>query len=117
MVFPGSPMTAVNETGFPETAVGQLREDYYEPACSQLTPAQALYRMLGIIIVPPGSPSVSTPQPEQPHQSFPPSPSSTSRLQQESSFSRGRRAGVSEKDSVPPPFMSGITQTVVTKAL
>lgn len=124
-------MTAVNETGFPGTAVGRPHYyDYYEPTGSQLMPAQAFYRMLGIIILPPGSPSVSTPQPEQPRQSFSPSRSSTSapsstetrrkcdrrpRLQQESNFPCGRPAGMSEKDFVPPPFVSGNTQNVFTK--
>lgn len=76
--------------------------------------------MLGIIIVPPSSPSFSTLRP-----SSTPAPSSTGprrtcdcrpRLKRRSNFPSGCPARVSEKDSVPPPSVSGNTQTVLTKA-
>ncbi|XP_042082966.1 uncharacterized protein LOC121815566 [Haplochromis burtoni] len=53
------------------------REDYYEPDSNQLTPAQAFYKMLGIILVPPDTPSAPTSLQEQPHQN-PPSSHSAS---------------------------------------
>lgn len=45
-------------------------EYYFKHASSQLMPAQAFYKMLGIIIVPPSSPRISTSQQWHPQQSF-----------------------------------------------
>ncbi|XP_026003524.1 proline-rich protein 36-like [Astatotilapia calliptera] len=73
------------------------REEHYEPASNQLTPAQAFYKMLGIIIVPPSAPNISTPQQEQLQPSFPtspsasPSPSSTGKWQTPRQHSQPQR--------------------------
>ncbi|XP_039901296.1 proline-rich protein 36-like [Simochromis diagramma] len=106
-------------------------EDYYETASNQLTPAQAFYKMLGIIIVPPDSPSVSTSQQEQPQLSLPSShsasaaPSSTgkqrtrrqhSQLQQEPGMLCKQPPRVSDRVSLHSPFMSRDKQTVSPKA-
>lgn len=80
--------------------------------------------------MPPSSPSVFTPQQEQPQRSFSSSPSSTSaspsigtwrmckkhpQLQRESNFPQERPVGVSDKDSILPPFVSRDKQTVFPK--
>ncbi|CAI5660899.1 unnamed protein product [Oreochromis niloticus] len=107
------------------------REDCYETASNQLTPAQAFYKMLGIIIVPPDSPSVSTSQQEQPQPSHPSShsagaaPSSTrkrrtrcqhSQLQQEPGTLFEQLPRVSDKVSLHSPSVSRDKQTVSPKA-